>query len=343
MTQTTGMYYPLQHPPAPGSALEVAPGVHWLRMPLPFQLNHINVWLLEDGDGWTIVDCGIAIEAVRAQWEEAFAGLLGGRPVKQLIVTHFHPDHLGLAQWLAERWNTRVMMTQGEFLVAELVWHQIDGYGIPAMVEQFRRHGLDEARIEALLARGNAYALGVPALPVDFTRILDGDDIQIGGKSWRVMVGYGHSPEHAALYCDALGVLISGDMVLPGISTNVSVVAANPDANSLKLFLDSLSRYATLPTQTLVLPSHGRPFRGLSHRVDQLHIHHYERCDALLAASSEPQTAWQLVPTLFPRELDTHQTMFAMGEAIAHLNYLEQARAIARVEGNGITQYVKLH
>jgi len=337
------LHYPLEHAPAPGAVRPVAPGVGWLRMPLPFQLDHINLWLLEDGDGWTIVDAGIALPAVQGHWEEIFEREPGGRPVKRLIVTHFHPDHLGLGRWLAERWNIAVVMTQGEYLVASMVWHQTDGFAVAAMVEQFRRHGLEPQRIDDLTRRGNAYRRVVPALPATYTRIMEAERIDIGGREWRVIMGYGHSPEHAALYCDETGVLISGDMVLPRISTNVSVMAASPDSNALKLFLDSLSRFARLPAETLVLPSHGRPFRGLHSRIAQLEAHHRERCDALLAASGTPQSAWQLVPTLFARDLDTHQTMFAMGEAIAHLNYLEQARAIGRTCEDGVIKYFALH
>jgi len=343
MTRAAALHYPIEQTPAPGTAVEVVAGVRWIRMPLPFQLDHINLWLLRDGTGWTLVDSGISLDAVKQHWGEIFDSEIGGDPVKRLIVTHFHPDHLGLANWLAERLAVPVVMTQGEYLMACAVSEQIAGYGLPAMLAFFRRHGLSEERLDALSRRGNAYKRGVPALPQAYTRIIDGDAIAIDGREWRVMVGHGHSPEHAALYCETLGVLVAGDMLLPRISTNVSVMAANPDADSLGLFLRSIERYAQLPADTLVLPSHGRPFRGLQARVAQLAAHHRERCDALLTACDAPKTAWELAPTLFPRELDTHQTMFAMGEAIAHLNYLEQARELKGVEENGVIRYVKLH
>lgn len=336
-------HYPVERAPAPGAAVEVATGVRWLRMPLPFALDHINLWLLADGGGWTAVDSGIDREEVRLHWEAIFRDELGDRPIRRLVVTHFHPDHLGLAHWFSQRLEIPVLMTQGEYLTAWAVSEDVGSFSGEAMRALFRRHGLAEDRIEALARRGNAYKRGVPALPPCYERIIDGDELAIGGRGWRVMVGHGHSPEHAALYCEELGVLISGDMVLPRISTNVNVSTASPTGDSLGLFLCSLRRYAALPEQTLVLPSHGRPFRGLRPRVDQLAAHHAERCDALLAACGEPLSAWELVPTLFPRELDTHQVMFAMGEAIAHLNHLEHGHRIGRVGEDEVIRYVRIH
>ncbi len=339
---TPQLSYPHEQTPAGATLLEAAPGVYWARMPLPFALDHINLWILEDGDGWTLVDSGIAVEGVRQCWEKIFAGPLAARPVRRLIVTHFHPDHLGLGAWLAQRHDVEVWMTAGEYLTAHAVAEQTSGHSVGDMVAQFLRHGLDAQRLEALSLRGNSYRRGVPSLPSSYRRIFDGEAIRINGAEWRVEVGYGHSPEHAALHCAEFGVLIAGDMVLPRISTNIPVFAVNPRGNPLRLFLDSLARYARLPDDTLVLPSHGKPFRGLQARVAQLEAHHRERCTALLGACAEPQSAGDLLATLFPRELDTHQVMFAMGEAIAHLNFLEYAGAATRVEGaDGVTRFVR--
>src|SRR5512135_1486777 len=207
MTQAAALRYPLEHTPEPGTSREVAPGVRWVRMPLPFQLDHVNLWLLEDGDGWTLVDAGIALDAVKQHWDQVFAQELAGRAVTRLIVTHFHPDHLGLAGWLAQRRSIPVVMTQGEYLMAWAVWEQIGPYSIDAMLEQFRRHGLAGEAIDALARRGHAYRRGVPQVPAAYSRVIDGEGIEIHGRQWRVLVGYGHSPEHAALYCDELGVL----------------------------------------------------------------------------------------------------------------------------------------
>lgn len=331
------MDYPFQELPEAGHSLPVAPGVDWVRMSLPFVLDHVNVWLLEDGDGCTLVDTGIALDSVKTCWET----LLANRQPRRLVVTHFHPDHLGLASWLMQRHDLPLTMTLGEYLTAHAARREFGGVGVAAMLAQFRRHGLDDTRHGALVARGNAYARGVPDLPDSFNRIKDGEHLSIGGRDWRVMTGYGHSPEHASLYCEELRVLISGDMLLPRISTNVSVFANLPDADPLQDFLDSLQRLTVLPEDTLVLPSHGRPFKGLHQRVTQLAAHHAERCATLLASCSAPKSACELLETLFPRELDTHQVQFAMGEAIAHLNHLEQAGSLKRVEGgDGICRFV---
>lgn len=323
--------YPFPSHPDGGRTMEPVAGVHWLRMPLPFALDHVNLWLLDDGEGTTAVDTGIGLDQVKAHWSEVLAER-ADRPLRRIVVTHCHPDHLGLAEWLRERSGAELWMTQGEFLGGQAIWHELPGFRIPDMVDQFRRHGLDQVRSDALTARGNSYRRGVPSLPSSFNRLFDGDTLRIGGRDWRVIVGYGHSPEHASLYCEALGVLISGDMLLPRISTNVSVFAAMPHADPLGWFLDSLQRIRGLPEATLVLPSHGYPFRGLKARVDQLVAHHQERCETLLSVCDRPRSAGDLLETLFPRALDTHQVMFAMGEAVAHLNHLTHQGALRRTE-----------
>lgn len=344
--------YPFDQTPEPGAALAVAEGVHWLRMPLPFALDHINLWLLEDGAGYTAVDTGIALDPVKEAWRSVLTGsheksALARRrlTLTRQIVTHFHPDHLGLAAWLAAETGAPLWMTQGEYLTAQLIAEGVAPFGVTAMLDFFRAHGLGAAPLAALEKRGNAYKRGVPAIPATFRRLAEGDVLSIGGRDWRVIVGYGHAPEHASLYCERLGVLISGDMLLPRISTNISVFAANPDGDPLGQFLDSIARLTALPADTLVLPSHGRPFRGLQARVAQLQAHHEERCAELLAACAEvPQSAAELLPVLFGRPIDDpHQTMFAMGEAIAHLNHLEKQRRLERIHENGIIRYASLN
>lgn len=329
--------YPFADLPDPGATRMVAEGVHWLRMPLPFALDHINLWLLKDGTQWTAVDTGIALDAVKEAWKSALAR----RQLNRQIVTHFHPDHVGLAAWLEAETGAPLWMTQGEYLTAHVVAAGIPPFDTAAMVTFFRRHGLDSESCAALEKRGNAYRRGVPAIPASFTRLADGDQLSIDGRAWRVIVGHGHAPEHASLYCAELGVLISGDMLLPRISTNISVFAANPSGDPLGLFLASLDRLAALPAGTLVLPSHGRPFRGLHARIAELQAHHQDRCADLLAACTQrPQSAAELLPVLFGRPIeDPHQTMFAMGEAIAHLNHLEHRHLLTRVAESGIIRY----
>ncbi len=336
------LHYPHAHPPLAGELIEVATGVFWLRMPLPFQLNHINLWLLRDGDGWTIIDTGFPDDVVRATWTQIIEQLDG--PVKRLIVTHFHPDHLGLASWLMEKTGARLAMTAGEFLTAHAVWNEVGGHGARFMVEQFRQHGLDAVRLAKFEQRGSGYRKAVPALPEYYQRLKAGDIATVDGKKWQILIGYGHAPEHMALYCAELGVLISGDMLLPRISTNISVFAATPDDDALGWFLSSLDELARgMPEETLVLPSHGLPFVGVQARVDALCAHHEERLRALEEACEiAPQSAAELLDVLFQRALDTHQTMFAMGEAIAHLNLLEQAGRLSRnTDANGVIRYTR--
>jgi len=329
--------YPHETAPAPGVAVVVAPGVEWLCMPLPFALNHINLWLLADGDGYAAVDTGFALDPIKDAWKAA----LSDRRLTRCIVTHCHPDHLGLAAWLEAETGAGLWIAQGEYLAAHMMVEQIAGYRIESMVEFFRRHGLEQARIDALIERGNGYKRGVPAIPATYRRLFDGQVLTIGEHEWRTMVGHGHAPEHMSLYCAELGVLISGDMLLPRISTNIAVMASTPQADPLGLFLASIDGFRALPADTLVLPSHGKPFRGLHARVDQLHAHHAHRCELLLAACrGAPKSAAELIPVLFDREIpDPHQTMFAMGEAIAHLNYLEHAGRLQQVEQDGLVRY----
>jgi len=325
--------YPFAAPPAPGEACAVAPGVLWIRMPLPFALDHINLWLLAERDGWTLVDCGYGDTTTRALWEMHFAQTLGGRPVTRIIATHFHPDHLGNARWLMERFACPVLMTAAEFLTARAVLEQRSPYAHRDACALFAAHGMTADLVEALVARGNNYRRGVPDVPDHFTSLVDGDDVVAGESPWRIICGHGHSPEHASLHAAERGLLISGDMLLPRISTNVSTSAAEPDGDPLARFLDSIAVSAALPPATLVLPSHGLPFRGIALRVAQLQTHHADRLNELedaVGSATAPVSAADMLPVLFRRELDLQQRFFAMGEAIAHLNHLWHRRRIKR-------------
>jgi glyoxylase-like metal-dependent hydrolase (beta-lactamase superfamily II) len=326
--------YPVDAPPAPGETIEIAPGLLWLRMPLPFALDHINLWLLTEADGGaTLIDCGFGDAATRALWERHFATTLARMPIRRIIATHYHPDHFGNAAWLSERFGAGIAMTHSEYLTAHAIAGQLGGYAPETVIDLFCRHGMSETHLAALAKRGNSYRRGVPELPQSFDRMVAGDVRRAGDAPWRIVVGCGHSPEHASLYCAERGVLISGDMLLPRISTNVSVSAVNPDGNPLRRFLDSLEAFAELPEETLVLPSHGLPFRGIAVRIAQLSAHHDARLaelQAALEAGSAPLYAADLVPVLFRRELDIQQRYFAMGEAIAHLNFLWQAGNVER-------------
>jgi glyoxylase-like metal-dependent hydrolase (beta-lactamase superfamily II) len=335
---SASLTFPFDRPPPPGEAREVAPGVWWLRMPLPFALDHINLWLLQEADGFALVDCGYGDAPTRALWETHFAGTLGGKPITRIFATHYHPDHLGNAAWLAERFGCPVTMTLAEYLTAHAVRSAYAGHAADDMSALFRRHGIADEHGAAMSARGNRYARGVPGLPNSFHRVLDGERLNLGPARWEVVEGFGHSPEHASLHAHSLGLLISGDMLLPRISTNITVWASEPDGDPLGRFLASIARLTRLPDDTLVLPSHGQPFRGIAARVAQLQSHHADRLadvkDAIRRAGA-PVSAADVVPLLFRRELDLQQRFFAMGEAIAHLNHLWHEGALARSNGAG--------
>lgn len=337
--------YPLGETlPALGASLEVAPGMKWLRMPLPFALDHINLWLLRDEldlgsglmQGWTVVDCGICNDTLKGHWETIFANELEGLPILRVVVTHMHPDHIGLAWWLCERWKVMLHISATDYLQAKLGSEQQSSFGGDGAVAFFASHGMvNPEHLDQLRHRKGYYSGLVPQVPRQFIRLMDGQTIATGTGSdrltWHCISGYGHAPEHIALHCPERKLLISGDMVLPRISTNVSVYEAEPESNPLKLFLDSLNRYPMCAPDTLVLPSHGKPFKGLHTRLSQLQDHHRDRLAELLQACSEqPLNALEALPVLFKRPLDFHQTTFAMGESIAHLHWLWREGKVTR-------------
>ena len=333
--------------PAPGTVIELAPGVRWLRMPLPFALDHINLWLLRDraddgSEGWAIVDCGVANESTRAAWEQVFAKHLDGLPVLRVIVTHMHPDHIGNAHWLTERWGCRLWISATDWNAGRMASQSTTGFGGDDAARFFARHGLsDPDSLAKVRARTQYYASMVPSVPKRFRRLLDGMALEIGGRRWLCIAGYGHAPEHIALFCPELELLISGDMVLPRISTNVSVIDIEPEADPLPLFLASIARMRELPPDTLVLPSHGKPFTGLHERVNQLAQHHDRHFEEVIAACREkPCSASDLLPVLFRRKLDLHQTTFAMGEAVAHLHALAgMGRLRGHLDADGVRRF----
>ena len=333
----SSLEYPFPEIPAPGTTREVAPGIHWLSMPLPFQLDHINLWLMEEESGWTVVDTGIGNAQTRGLWEK----ILEGKKVTRVIVTHYHPDHAGNAAWLCQRSGAELWMTQGEYLTAHAVRTSTAGYTADAVLAVFRRNGLDEKRAAAMAGGRNRYAALVPEFPFSYRRIIEGDEVPIGKHRWRAIIGHGHAPEHLSLFSKAANVLVAGDMLLSTISTNVSVWSIDPEGDPLRLFLDSVARYRDLPEDVLVLPSHGKPFRGAHRRVLELEKHHQARfADLEGELKKKPQSACELLGVLFRRPLDAHQTFFAMGEAIAHLHYLYYAgRARRAVDPDGIMRY----
>jgi glyoxylase-like metal-dependent hydrolase (beta-lactamase superfamily II) len=336
--------YPFEgEEPEPGGLREVAPGVLWLRMPLPMALDHINIYLLEDDDGWWIVDTGIAIGPTESLWNALFeSGELGGKPVNAVLSTHFHPDHTGMAGWLCERWQAPFYMSQAEYLTG-LAFSRITRDHFSWNSERhYRRCGYTPEQIEGVKKNYTGFGPYVKPLPTAYRRLAEGQVLAIGAHRWRVVIGRGHSPEHACLYCGALNVLISGDQVIPRITSNVSVTGSEPEANPLRDWINSHEHFLdALPGDALVLPSHNTPFRGLHHRLRHLIEHHEEHLVALEEACvGEAQTALELLPVLFGRELDEGQVGLAVGECVAHLNYLVQRGQLERSEdGEGRYRY----
>jgi len=325
--------FPHATPPAPGRTLEVAPGLRWLRMPLPFALDHINLWLVEDGAGWAIVDTGIDDAVTREIWEQIFARELDGRPVTRLFCTHYHPDHMGLAGWLTERLGIELWATETEWRFAHERSRSTEDGVDPAMVELCRRVGLEDALAAAGALRGSHYRMLVAPVPDHHHRLTDDMTLPIGGRAWRVVIGRGHAPEHACLFCPELDLFIAGDQVLPKISPNVGLWPMDRDPDPLGSFLASLDRLRrALPASSLVLPSHNLPFYGLHNRLGQLTALHGERLREIETACQQPRSAAEIMPLLFARALDPHQLAFAVGETLAHLEHATRAGRLQRRE-----------
>lgn len=338
-----GLRYPHQTPPKPDEAIEVAPGLVWVRLTLPFRLNHVNIYLLADGDGWTMIDTGIGNEATIAAWTTLFDGPLKSFKITRLIVTHAHPDHVGLAGWIVERFGCPLFMSQVEYL--QSAYHQHRGSEERKQAQRlfFRRHGMNEDITDQLLGRGQDYLKRVSILPASYNRLSNGDEIQIGARMFKIITGGGHALDQVMMYCAADNIFLSADQVLSKISPNVSVWAVEPNANSLGEYLTSLAALArTLPDDVLVLPGHGVPFYGVKTRIQQLADHHEERCQMIAkACAPSPKTSAELVPVVFHKHvLDAHQTGFAAGELIAHVNYmLVQGRLTTIVQPDGILRF----
>lgn len=316
--------YAFPDKPADGDCLPLAPGVWWLRMALPFALNHINLWLLEDGDNWVTVDTGIDATETRATWERVFSRQMSGRPVSQVIATHLHPDHVGLAGWLSNQWHAPLLMSRQEYLSARML--ASDQPPPPDVALDFyRQAGLSDAQMQTYKARFGRYGQLVSPLPQAYRRLSDGMELEIGQHRWEVVVGRGHSPEHACLYSAALNMLIAGDQVLPTISPNVSVWPTEPGANPLDDWLRSCRELPSrLPDDVLVLPSHGRPFRGLRARMLALIEEHETGLQKVRELCAQPQRAVDTFATLFRGAVGDSTLVLAAGEAMAHMNYLEQ-------------------
>lgn len=333
--------YPFERRPDIGETITVAPGIHWVRMRLPMQLNHINLWLLEDGDGWTVVDSGIRNEETTQAWETLFVGPMQGRRVKRVIVTHMHPDHIGLAGWLVRKFDAELWITRTEYLMCRNLVADT-GQEAPAEALRFyRAAGFPEDMLENYRTRFGGFGHGVYKLPNAFRRIVEGERIAIGGNAWEVVGGNGHSPEHACLWCPQLGIFISGDQLLPKISSNVSVHPTEPEANPLQDWLDSCAKLArVVPADALVLPAHNEPFRKGPLRLMELIEDHEDGMEKLHALCAAPKRAVDVFPALFRSRITQGVFGMATGESLAHLNCLIARGRIRRsTDRDGINWY----
>lgn len=339
----SGLNYPFEAPPPTGDALEIAPGVLWIRMPLPFQLTHINLWAIADHDGWALVDTGIWSTDTATAWRSLFAGALANRPVKRVFVTHMHPDHIGMAGWLTRKFQCRLWISRQEYLSCRMLGADTGREAPDAGVQFYRMAGWDENAIEGYRTRFGSFGKLIYALPDSYRRLQDREVIEIGSRQWIIVTGTGHSPEHACLYCPVEKLLISGDQILPRISSNVSVFPTEPEANPLADWLDSLHKLkAVIPDDVMVLPSHNEPFYGLHARIDALLDSQLCALERLRDGLRTPQRAVDVFNALFSRPITSEHQLLSMatGESIAHLNYLLQRGEISmKIGEDGVAWY----
>lgn len=330
-------------PPAPGETVSIAPGVHWLRMPLPMELDHINLWLLEHDGGCVLIDTGLATDAARGVWERLESGFLREHPLRLIVVTHLHPDHAGLAAWLQRRhdipvWTSRTTEGQMRELLTPLAAAEIT-----RRRDFYRAHGVTDLEFLGASLTGERYRAAVSGTPHIAHHPQDGEQTDWTGRTWRWLEMNGHAAGHLCLHDEAGGILVTGDQVLPAISPNVSLNGWPVDPDPLDSYLESLERLGALDPATLALPSHGRPFRGLGVRATELRDHHRNHLERLLAACVVPHSAVELLRVLYRRELKGFHHVLALGEALAHLQYLAQRGRLACSRGeDGVLRYLRV-
>ena len=340
-TGSNGLSYPFDNRPNPGELIEVGPGIFWVRMPLPISLNHINLWMLEEQDGWTLVDTGMATEDTKALWEEIFSTHLNSKPVKQVIVTHMHFDHLGLAGWLVEKWGATLCMSRTEYLSSRVIINEIKSDPPEATVAFFRAAGVEESILDEFKVRFNNRSDFVSPLPSHYKRLTDNQVLQIGSLQWTVIIVEGHSPEHICLHCKSLNIMIAGDQILPRISPNISVRPDEPRANPLHNFLRSCESLKNrLDKDVLILPSHGDPFYGVHLRLQDMINEHKKGLQDLLEFCSQPRSVADVFPILFKSKINIGNMVIAVGEAVANLNYLVSSKElVVDIGSDGIARY----
>jgi len=338
-----GLNYPwgVKATPAPGEPIKVADGVYWVRFPMPISLDHINLWLLEDDEGWTLVDTCLDLGNSREIWERIFTEFMGEKPIVRVICTHLHPDHVGLAGWLTEHFGCELWMSREEFLMCKAMTADTGREAPDVAIRHYRAAGYNEEQLKRYREKFGNFGRAISPLPDSFRRLLDGETIRINDRYWQVIIGRGHSPEHVCLYCPALKLLISGDQVLPKITPNVSVFPTEPAGDPLKEWLsDNAKIRDTIPDDVLVLPAHEAPFCGLHVRLTQVIESHERDLDKLFDHLKEPRRAIDCFPALFKREISGDLIGLATGETLAHLNCLLGRRRIKRRrDENGVDWY----
>lgn len=338
-----GLVYPFATPPAPGEVIEVAQGILWARVALPFRLNHVNIFLIDDGDGWAVLDTGLGDDPTRAVWEQLVAGPLRGRRLTRLIVTHYHPDHIGLAGWLTQRFDLPLLTSETTYLGCTNISLSPGALEADIYRTFYLRHGLDAETTRSVNTRGHEYLKMVTGLPPTFRRLVAGDTLKIGGRTFSVLTGDGHAPEQVLLNCAEEKLFFAADQVLAKISPNISVWAVEPEGDPLGLYLRSLAALkSSLAADALVLPGHQLPFHGLHTRIDALIEHHARRCAAIAeACRTTPRSAAEIVPVIFHHPLTPHEMGFAFSEVLAHVNYMvERGELIWTEPRNGVRQMI---
>lgn len=321
--------YEFDEKPEIGTNFEVANGVHWLRMPLPFSLAHINLWLLADGDGWVIVDTGLGDDTTKNIWEKTFSGVMNDKPINHVVVTHMHPDHVGCAGWLTDRFGVDLWMTREEYAMCRVLAGDTGRAAPDIAVNFYKAAGYPPEALDRYKKVFGFFGKYISPLPDAYRRIRESQKGPVGDHEWEVIIGKGHSPEHACFFNEKLNLLISGDQILPVISSNVSVYPIEPDANPLKDWIESLLAIRdSIPEDVLVLPAHGKPFRGAHERIDRLVGDHRKQLETLRELCAEPRRAVDVFPALYRSKITSDNLMFATGEAIAHLHYLKNEGAI---------------
>lgn len=325
-----GIRHPIDTPPQDGGATEVAPGILWLRLPLPMALDHVNIYALDDGDGWTIIDTGMSSKRSKTIWEALLAGPLAGRPVTRVVLTHHHPDHVGLVGWFQSK-GAELLATRTAWLYARMLTLDVQQRPSPEATTFYRRAGLTESDLARRASEHPFnFADMVDPMPLGFTRIDEGARLTMCGRTWTVRIGHGHAPDHATLWSDD-GIVLGGDQLLPGISANIGVYPTEPEADPLTEWLASCHSFMPLARDDLlVLPGHKLPYTGLPFRLAQMIENHEAALDRLLEHLAVPRTAAGCFPALFRREIGPAEHGLALVEAIAHLNCLLRRGRVSR-------------